>query len=114
MSDLKLLRGRVLVRVTGDSAGYAHEFARAGLVMPDSAKFDPRKERNQNSLGRGVVMSYGPPMVTKRGAEVERGFDVGDEVLFIGQHHSRSLTLGGEVYHAIGQEEVVAVIGAAS
>ena len=110
MADLQLLRGRVLVRVTGDSGGYAHEFARAGLIMPDSAKFDPRNQKNQNSLGRGVVMSHGAPAMTKRGVEVAPEFAVGDEVLFVGQHHSRALMLGGEVYHAIAQEEVVAVV----
>ena len=110
MADLALLRGRVLVRVTGDSGGFEHEYARAGLIMPDTAKFDPRKSKNQNSLGRGVVMDFGPPARTKKGVEMAPEFQRGDEVLFVGQHHSRSLMLGGEVYHAIAQEEVVAVI----
>jgi co-chaperonin GroES (HSP10) len=105
------LRGRVIIRPTGDSGGYEHEFKRIGLVMPDSAKFDPRRERNQNSLGRGIVIAMGPPMLTAKGVEVPPEFAVGDEILHVGQHVSRSYVWeDGEIVRACGQEEVCGVI----
>lgn len=104
------LRGRVIIRPTGDSGGYADSFRRAGLHMPDTLAFDPRKEKNQNSLGRGVVVAMGPPAFDKWGRESEPGFGVGDEVLHIGQHVSRLYRWNGEECRACSQEEVCGVI----
>jgi len=110
MSAYSPLRGRIIIRPTGDSGGYADQFRKAGLVMPDTLQFDPRKERNQNSLGRGVVVAMGPPARDKWGAERDPDFRVGDEVLHVGQHVSRLYTWNGEQVRACSQEEVCAVI----
>ena len=106
------LRGRVIVRPTGDSGGYADSFRRAGLVMPDTLAFDARNEKNQNSLGRGIVVAMGPPARTKKGVEIPPGFKVGDEVIHIGQHLSRLYQWNGEECRACSQEEVCGVIEA--
>ena len=107
---IRPLRGRIIIRPTGDSGGYEDQFRRAGLVMPDTAKFDPRTQKNQNSLGRGIVVAMGPPARDKWGREVVRGFSVGDEVLHIGQHKSRDVEWNGEMCRACSQEEVCAVL----
>jgi co-chaperonin GroES (HSP10) len=104
------LRGRIIIRPTGDSGGFAHEFRRAGLVMPDTLAFDPRHQKNQNSLARGVVVAMGAPALTKTGVEVPPGFSVGDEVFHIGQHQSRLYEWNGEMCRACSQEEVVGVV----
>jgi co-chaperonin GroES (HSP10) len=104
------LRGRVIIRQTGDSGGYDSEFKRLGLVLPDTAKFDPRQQRNQNSLGRGIVVAMGPPARDKWGVERAPAFAVGSEVLFIGQHVSRLYMWNGEELRACSQEEVCAVV----
>lgn len=104
------LRGRIIIRPTGDSGGYEDQFRRAGLVMPDALQFDPRRERNQNSLGRGIVIAMGPPALGEDGREKVPGFRVGDEVLHIGQHKSRNVMWNGEECRACSQEEVCAVL----
>ena len=104
------LRGRIIIRPTGDSGGYDDAFRRAGLVMPDTLAFDPRAERNQNSLGRGVIVAMGPPALDKWGVERAPDFAVGDEVLHIGQHKSRDVMWNGEPCRACAQEEVCAVV----
>ena len=106
------LRGRIIIRPTGDSGGYDDAFRRAGLVMPDTLAFDPRAERNQNSLGRGVIVAMGPPALDKWGVERAPDFAVGDEVLHIGQHKSRDVMWNGEPCRACAQEEVCAVVEA--
>lgn len=107
---IRPLRGRIIIRPTGDSGGYEDQFRRAGLVMPDTAKFDPRTQKNQNSLGRGIVVAMGPPARDKWGREVVPGFREGDEVLHIGQHVSREVMWEGEPCRACSQEEVCAVL----
>lgn len=110
MSTWLPLRGRIIIRPTGDSGGVEQQAARAGLIVPDAYKFDPRVNRNQNSLMRGVVVAMGAPALSKEGREVVPGFAPGDEVLFIGGHQSRLYDWNGEECRACAQEEVCAVV----
>ena len=61
-----------------------------GIIAPDVA-LDART--NRNTLGRGRVVAFGDLALAKDGeTEIDRGFDVTSEVLFIGQHESRLIT----------------------
>ena len=110
MSQLRLLRGRTLIRVTGDQNEHVEALYRAGLVAPPAIVNDPRKNQNQNSLGRGVIVAMGAPALARKGGEVRPGHAVGDEVYFIGQGRERVYEVDGELLRACAQEEVVAVI----
>lgn len=110
MSQLRLLRGRTLIRVSGDQNEHVEALRRAGLVAPASIDNDPRKNQNQNSLGRGVIVAMGAPALARKGGEVAPGHAVGDEVYFIGQGRERVYEVDGELLRACAQEEVVAVI----
>lgn len=107
---MRLLRGRTLIRPTGDSGGFNYELSKLGLVTPDTYAFDPRQQKNQNSLGRGVVVAMGPPAFDKKHREVLPDYKVGDEVIHIGQHISREVVVDGELLRSCSQEEVCAVI----
>ena len=110
MIDIRLLRGRTLIRPCADGETGA-ALKRAGLVAPATLTDDPRKRENQNSLGRGVVVAMGAPArARKGGAEVAPAYVVGDDVYFIGQGRARVVELAGELLRACAQEEVVAVI----
>ena len=104
------LRGRIIIRPTGSSYGYGDQLRKLGLQVPDTYEDDPRTRKNQNSLGRGIVVAMGPPARDKWGREVVPGFQVGDEVLHIGQHKSRDVEWNGEMCRACSQEEVCAVL----
>lgn len=110
MSQLRLLRGRTLIRVTGDQNEHVEALRRAGLVAPATLTDDPRKRENQNSLGRGFIVAMGAPAYARKGGEVRPGHAVGDEVYFIGQGRERVYEVDGELLRACAQEEVVAVI----
>jgi len=110
MTALRLLRGRTLIRVTGDQNEHVEALRRAGLIAPATLTDDPRKRANQNSLGRGVVVAMGAPAYARKGGEVTPGHAVGDEVYFIGQGRERVYEVDGELLRACAQEEVVAVI----
>ena len=110
MSQLRLLRGRTLIRVTGDQTEHVEALRRAGLIAPATLTDDPRKRENQNSLGRGVIVAMGAPALARKGGEVCPGHAVGDEVYFIGQGRERVYEVDGELLRACAQEEVVAVI----
>ena len=109
MSQLRLLRGRTLIRPCADGETGA-ALKRAGLIAPATLTDDPRKRENQNSLGRGVVVAMGAPAMSRKGGEVAPGHAIGDEVLFIGQGRARVYEFDGELLRACAQEEVVAVI----
>ena len=107
---IRPLRGRIIIRPTGSAYGYGDQLRKLGLQVPDTYEDDPRSRKNQNSLGRGVVVAMGPPARDKWGREVVPGFREGDEVLHIVQHVSRNVSLNGEMCRACSQEEVCAVI----
>lgn len=108
MSEYQPLRGRVFIRATGDHTGTQEALARAGLVMPGNYELE-RTQKGQ--CLRGVIVAMGPPARTpKNQVEVEPGFQVGDEVFFLGMHKSREIIWGGEKLRACTQEEVLCVI----
>jgi co-chaperonin GroES (HSP10) len=110
MIDIRLLRGRTLIRPCADGETGA-ALKRAGLVAPATLTDDPRKRENQNSLGRGVVVAMGAPALARKGgAEVAPGHAIGDDVFFIGQGRARVVEFDGELLRACAHEEVVAVI----
>lgn len=109
MNDIRLLRGRTLIRPCADGETGA-ALKRAGLIAPATLTDDPRKRENQNSLGRGVVVAMGAPAMSRKGGEVAPAYSVGDDVYFIGQGRARVVELRGELLRACAQEEVVAVI----
>lgn len=111
MNNIRLLRGRTLIRPCADGETGA-ALKRAGLIAPATLTDDPRSRRgNQNSLGRGVVIAMGAPAMSRKGgAEVAPGHAIGDEVLFIGQGRARVVEFDGELLRACAHEEVVAVI----
>lgn len=110
--NLKLLRGRVLIRPTVYCDEVQSRLTSIGLIVPDTLVDDPRHEdgRRKGTLGRGIVVDIGPPARSKKGKEMPPAFAVGDEVLHIGQHESRWTTVDGEKLRVCSQEEVCAVI----
>ena len=108
---LRLLRGRVLIRPTGDCSGVASRLRSMGLTVP-ATLIDgpaPRRWRRKGTLGQGIVVAMGPPALDKKGREVKPGFAVGDEVLHIGQHESRWVMWEDEKLRTCSQEEVQAI-----
>jgi co-chaperonin GroES (HSP10) len=82
---------------------------RIGLILVPDQVHDART--NKPSLGRGVVVMHGPPALAKDGmTEVAPGFQVGDEVLYLGQHHSRRIPWEDGEVAMVAQEEIAAVI----
>lgn len=106
--SIRLLRGRVLIRPTGDNSGAQEDLKRIGLVMPGNYEME-RTQKGQ--CLRGVVVAMGPPAFDKAGNEVQPNFTVGDEVFHLGQHKSREVEIDGEKLRACSQEEVMCVIG---
>ena len=108
MDGVRLLRGRVLIRQT--QLDYGQEL----IAIPATYVDDPRnpggRAQERGTVGRGVIVAHGPPALTKKGKRVEPEFRVGDEVLYVGEHHSRDIEFRGEKLHACAQEEIQAVI----
>lgn len=108
LSDLHLLRGRVLLRLI------RHDYGNKLIHIPETFVEDERNPGGRasqlGSVGRGVVVAIGAPALSKDGTEVLPEFKVGDTVLFTGQHHSRGVEIGGEKLHAVAQEEIGCVL----
>jgi co-chaperonin GroES (HSP10) len=96
ISEVKLLPGRVIVRVKSDQ--------HSDLIWL------PTVRAGGLSLGLGEVVAMGPPARTRKGHPIPPGFKVGDILLHQAQHTSRSVPLRGETLRAVAQAEVVAVI----
>ena len=95
VAALRLLRGRVLLRVLPE--------VQSELVLIDTSR------TREDSVGRGEVVAMGLPAETKRGVPIPPQFKVGDTVLFVGQHKSRQVEIE-ETLQVVAQEEVQAVI----
>ena len=68
MNELRLLRGRVMVRPL------VERVTQAGIIIPD-----PERRSNKPSLGKGIVVAMGPPAYNKSNtAIVPQEFKVGD------------------------------------
>lgn len=107
-SYVRYLRGRVLIeRDTRD----VREHMVNGIIRPDRTGLDEHAERKVRSH-RGRVMAYGPPALTKSGAEVPRGFELFDDVSYVyaqAMQKARTFRDGKREFVVVSQEEVIAV-----
>ena len=104
------LRGRVVLR--------PHEPRRIGLIhLPDQSADWTREAQKKlgikaKSSHRGTVLAMGEPALSSGGVEVEPGFAVGDDVVFVWKHSEKNFTqpwVDGGPCCWVGQEHVLAV-----
>jgi co-chaperonin GroES (HSP10) len=84
-----VLRGRVVIR---EDLNADHRHVQHIIVPSASTRDNPNAVAEARTWHRGRVLALGPPMLTKRGAEVAYGFSVGDEVFFHFEHYERNAT----------------------
>ncbi len=94
--DIRPLRDRLVVRRLEEG-----EQAVGGIIIPDSAREKPQ---------RGRVVAAGAGRVTDAGALVPLEVKAGDEILF-GKYTSPEITLDGEEYLIMREDEVLALVG---
>ncbi len=94
--DIRPLRDRLVVCRLEES-----EQAIGGIIIPDSAREKPQ---------RGRVIAAGAGRVTDAGALVPLEVKAGDEILF-GKYTSPEITLDGEEYLIMREDEVLALVG---
>ncbi len=94
--DIRPLRDRLVVRRLEEG-----EQAIGGIIIPDSAREKPQ---------RGRVVAAGAGRLTDAGALVPLEVKVGDEILF-GKYTSPEITLDGEEYLIMREDEVLALVG---
>jgi len=90
LENIKLLRGRVLVREDKENE------AIRGIVIPDISK--------QRTL-RGVIVSIGLPLINKGGIELPIEIRLGDEVIY-GEYSGFPIEIGGEEYYIMLEDEI--------
>jgi chaperonin GroES len=93
--DLRPFHDRIIVR--RDKEG---EQQRGGIIIPDTAKEKPQ---------RGAVIAAGNGTVKDGGTRVPLDVNAGDVILF-GKYGGQEITLDGEEYLIIRENEVLAVI----
>ena len=93
--DIRPLRDRLVVRRLEEG-----EQAIGGIIIPDSAREKPQ---------RGRVVAAGAGRVTDAGALVPLEVKAGDEILF-GKYTSPEITLDGEEYLIMREDEVLALV----
>jgi chaperonin GroES len=89
------LRDRVLVRRLEEG-----EQKVGGIIVPDTAKEKPQQ---------GQVIAVGKGRVNHEGQRVALAVQAGDRILF--GKFAQEITLGGEAYLILREEEVLAVLG---
>lgn len=94
--DIRPLRDRLVVRRLDEG-----EQAIGGIIIPDSAREKPQ---------RGRVVAAGAGRLTDAGAIVPLEVKAGDEILF-GKYTSPEITLDGEDYLIMREDEVLALVG---
>lgn len=94
--DIRPLRDRIVVRRLEEG-----EQAVGGIIIPDSAREKPQ---------RGTVVAAGAGRITDGGALVPLEIKAGDEILF-GKYTSAEVTLDGEDYLIMREDEVLALVG---
>jgi chaperonin GroES len=94
--DIRPLRDRLVVRRLEEG-----EQAIGGIIIPDSAREKPQ---------RGRVVAAGAGRLTDAGAIVPLEVKAGDEILF-GKYTSPEITLDGEEYLIMREDEVLALVG---
>jgi chaperonin GroES len=70
-----------------------------GIIIPDSAKEKPQ---------RGQILAVGKGKVNDQGQRVPLEVKVGDQILF--GKYSQEITLEGEAYLILRQDEILAVL----
>ena len=93
--EVRPLHDRLIVR--RDNEGEQHS---GGIIIPDSAKEKPQ---------RGTVIAAGSGTVRDGGTRVPLDVKPGDVILF-GKYTSQDITLDGEAYLVMREDEVLAVI----
>jgi chaperonin GroES len=94
--DIRPLRDRLVVRRLEEG-----EQAVGGIIIPDSAREKPQ---------RGRVVAAGAGRITEAGALVPLEVKAGDVILF-GKYTSPEVTLDGEDYLIMREDEVLALVG---
>ena len=94
--EIKPLGDRIVVKPLE-----AETKTKGGIVLPDTAKEKPQ-EGKVVAVGKGKVLENG----TTQAPEVK----VGDKVLY-GKYSGTSITIDGEEYLIVREEEIVAIIG---
>ena len=94
--DIRPLHDRIIVRRLDEG-----EQLIGGIVIPDSAKEKPQ---------RGQVIAAGIGKVNAEGRRVPLDVKTGDLIVF-GKYTSNEITLDGEEYLIMREDEVLAVIG---
>jgi chaperonin GroES len=94
--EIRPLRDRLVVRRLEEG-----EQAIGGIIIPDSAREKPQ---------RGKVIAAGTGRITDAGALVPLEVKAGDEILF-GKYTSPEITLDGEDYLIMREDEVLALLG---
>jgi chaperonin GroES len=94
--NIRPLHDRLVVRRLEEG-----EQAIGGIIIPDSAREKPQ---------RGRVVAAGAGRITDAGALVPLELKAGDEILF-GKYTSSEITLDGEEYLIMREDEVLALVG---
>jgi len=93
--DIRPLRDRIVVRRLEEG-----EQAIGGIIVPDSAREKPQ---------RGTVVAAGAGRVNDAGAVVPMTVKAGDVILF-GKYTDPEVTLDGEEYLIMREEDVLALV----
>ena len=93
--DVRPLHDRIIVR--RDEEG---EQQTGGIIIPDTAREKPQ---------RGTVIAAGSGSVKDGGTRIPLDVKAGDVILF-GQYGGQEVTLDGEAYLIMREDEVLAVV----
>jgi chaperonin GroES len=94
--DIRPLRDRIVVRRLEEG-----EQAVGGIIIPDSAREKPQ---------RGTVVAAGAGRVNDKGKVIPLTVKAGDVILF-GKYTSPEITLDGEEFLILREEDVLALVG---
>jgi len=95
-TKLRPLHDRVLIRRLEEQDG-----KRGSIIIPDSAKEKPQE---------GKVIAVGTGRVTEDGKKLPLAVKEGDRILF-GKYSGSEVTLGGQEYLIMKEEDVLGVLG---
>jgi chaperonin GroES len=95
LMNVRPLHDRIVVRRFEDG-----EQNVGGIIIPDTAKEKPQ---------RGTVIAAGSGVVNDSGARVPLDVKTGDVIVF-GKYTSQEITLDGEAFLIMREDEVLAVI----
>jgi len=97
--DIRPLHDRIIVRRIEEG-----EQKVGGIIIPDSAKEKPQQ---------GKVIAVGDGKINDEGKRMPLDVKAGDLIIF-GKYTSQEVTLGGEEYLIMREDEVLAVIEGAA